>query len=62
MAKNALSIARELNLREQMAYVLSDLGWAYNRGLSIRKSRRKNGRGSPLMERVGQYAHVVEQP
>ena len=27
--EKSLAIARELNLREQMAYVLSDLGWAY---------------------------------
>ena len=52
--EKSLSIARELNLREQMAYVLSDLGWAYAVACQFEKADERLEEGSPPMEGVGQ--------
>ena len=38
--EKSLSIARELDLREQMAYVLSDLGWAYGVACQFEKQKK----------------------
>ncbi len=49
----SLSIARELNLREQMAYVLSDLSWAYNISCQYEEADRRMEEGTRLWRELG---------
>ncbi len=51
--EKSLAIARELNLREQMAYVLSDLGWAYNVACQFEKSNERTEEGALLWRELG---------
>ncbi len=51
--EKSLTIARELNLREQMAYVLSDLGWAYNVACQFEKAGEKLEEGASLWRELG---------
>jgi predicted ATPase len=51
--EKSLAIARELNLREQMAYVLSDLGWAYNVACQFENSDRRLQEGASLWRELG---------
>ena len=49
----SLSIARELNLREQMAYVLSDLSWAYNTSCQYEEADKRMEEGTRLWRELG---------
>jgi tetratricopeptide (TPR) repeat protein len=51
--EKSLSIARELNLREQMAYVLSDLGWAYVAGGQFAEALERMEEAALLWEDLG---------
>ncbi len=51
--EESLSIARELDLREQMAYVLSDLGWAYNMSCQYEEADRRLEEGTRLWRELG---------
>lgn len=51
--EKSLDIARELNLREHMAYVLSDLGWAYNIGGQFEKASERIKEGTLLWRELG---------
>jgi tetratricopeptide (TPR) repeat protein len=51
--EKSLSIARELNLREQMAYVLSDLGWAYNVACQFEKVNERLEEGALIWRELG---------
>ena len=53
MAKNPFPSPRELNLREQMAYVLSDLGWAYNVACQFDKADERIEEGALLWRELG---------
>jgi predicted ATPase len=51
--EKSLAIARELDLREQMAYVLSDLGWAYIVDCQFEESGRCLEEGARLWQELG---------
>jgi tetratricopeptide (TPR) repeat protein len=51
--EKSLSIARELNLREQMAYVLSDLGWAYIVACQFDQADKHIEEGASLWRELG---------
>jgi len=51
--EKSLSIARDLNLREQMAYVLSDLCWAYNMACQFEKADERMEEGDLLWRELG---------
>jgi len=51
--EKSLSLARELNLREQMAYTLSDLGWAYNVACRFEESEARLIEGASLWRELG---------
>ena len=51
--EKSLSIARELDLREQMAYVLSDLGWAYGVACQFEKAEERLEEGARLWRELG---------
>ncbi len=51
--EKSLTIAREMKLTEQMAYVLSDLGWAYNTACQFDKSNEKLEEGARLWRQLG---------
>jgi tetratricopeptide (TPR) repeat protein len=46
--EKSLTLARELNLREQMAYTLSDLGWAYNMACQLEEAEARLVEGASL--------------
>jgi tetratricopeptide (TPR) repeat protein len=51
--EKSLSLARELNLREQMAYTLSDLGWAYNVACRFEEAEARLAEGAGLWRELG---------
>jgi len=51
--EKSLVIARDLNLVEQMAYVLSDLGWAYNVAGRFEEADEKIVEGALLWKKLG---------
>ena len=51
--EKSLSLARELNLREQMAYTLSDLGWAYNVACRFEEAEARLIEGAGLWRELG---------
>ncbi len=51
--EESLAIARELDLREQMAYVLSDLGWAYTVACQFEKADARMEEGALLWRELG---------
>jgi predicted ATPase len=51
--EKSLSIAREMDLTEQMAYVLSDLGWAYNVACQFERSSQRMEEGARLWRQLG---------
>jgi predicted ATPase len=51
--EKSLAIARELNLREQMAYVLSDLGWAYVVACQFAEADERMAEAAPLWKDLG---------
>ena len=51
--EKSLTLARELNLREQMAYTLSDLGWAYNVSCQLDESEARLIEGASLWRELG---------
>ena len=51
--EKSLSIARELNLREQMAYALSDLGWAYIVACQFDQADKDIKEGASLWRELG---------
>ena len=42
-----------MNLREQMAYVLSDLGWAYGIACQFDKAKERMDEGAALWRELG---------
>jgi len=51
--EKSLSLARELNLREQIAYTLSDLGWAYNVAYQFEEAETRLIEGADLWRELG---------
>ena len=51
--EKSLSIARELNLRERMAYVLSDLGWGYTMACEFEKADERVEESALLWKELG---------
>jgi predicted ATPase len=51
--EKSLAIARELNLREQMAYALSDLGWAYIVACQFDQADKNIEEGASLWRELG---------
>jgi predicted ATPase len=51
--EKSLAIARELNLREQMAYVLSDLGWAYDVACQFEEANERLEAGALIWKELG---------
>jgi len=51
--EKSLVLARELNLREQLAYTLSDLGWAYNVACRFEEAEARLAEGAGLWRELG---------
>jgi len=51
--QKSLAIAQELNLREHMAYVLSDLGWAYTVACQFDKAGESLDAGTRIWKELG---------
>jgi tetratricopeptide (TPR) repeat protein len=51
--EKSLSIARELDLREQMGYVLGDLGWAYTVACQFEKAEESLDEGTRIWRELG---------
>jgi predicted ATPase len=51
--EKSLALARELDLHEQMAYVLSDLGWAYNIACEFDKAEVRLDEAEHLWRELG---------
>ncbi len=51
--EKSLAIAQELNLREHMAYVLSDLGWAYCVACKFEKAEESLDAGTRIWRELG---------
>ena len=57
--EQSLSIARELDLPEQMAYVLSDLGWAYNVACQFEKAGERLEAGTRIWRQLGNLPMIA---